>query len=187
MMKKPLKIPSPQSLANIALHYLGRYAASEASLRRVLTNRLRRVTMQNSEFAKDLERQQALRSVIETIIATHKRTGVINDAIFAETKVNSLRRQGRSRRAIQQKLSAKGIASETITTALSQNNDGAEPADIELKAAMALARKRKLGPFRKTLADADRSRKDFAALARAGFSSDIARRVLKTEAPDEWE
>jgi len=187
MKKKPLKIPTPQSLANIALYYLGRYAASEASLRRVLTNRLRRVTMQNPEFASDVERQRALRSAIETIIETHTRTGVLNDAAFAETKVNSLRRQGRSRRVIEQKLKIKGIASETVATALMQHADGAELQDVELKAAMALARRRKLGPFRKSPADPDRSRKEFAALARAGFSSDIARRVLKAEAPEEWE
>lgn len=187
MKKKPLKIPTPQSLANIALHYLGRYAASEASLRRVLNNRLLRVTMQNPQFASDVERQRVLRSAIETIVETHKRTGVLNDAVFAETKVNSLRRQGRSRRAIEQKLKMKGIVGETIITALRQNDDGAESQDVELKAAISLARRRKLGPFRQTPADADRGRKDFAALARAGFSSDIARRALKSEAPEEWE
>ena len=187
MTKKPLKIPTPQNLANVALYYLGRYAASEAALRRVLTNRLRRVTMQNSEFVKDVERQRVLHSAIETIIATHIKTGALNDAAFAEAKASSLRRQGRSRRAIRQKLCAKGIAGETIATALRQSDDGAEAEEAEWNAALALARRRKLGPFRKTPADADRRRKDFAALARAGFSADIARRVLKTEAPEEWE
>jgi regulatory protein len=181
------KIPTPQSLANVALHYLGRYAASEASLRRVLENRLRRVAMQNPVFAADHERNRMLRDAIEQIIATHKRTGILNDAVFAETKVNSLRRQGRSRRAIQQKLGAKGVSSAIIAVAIEQNADSAAPEEVELKAAMALARRRKLGPFRKTPADEDRRRKDFSALARAGFSSAIARQVLKAEAPEEWE
>lgn len=187
MKKLPLKIPTPQNLANVAFHYLGRYAASEASLRRVLTNRLRRIMMQNTEFAADVERQQLLRSAIETIIATHTRTGVINDSAFSETKVNSLRRQGRSRRIIEQKLTIKGIASEKIAAALEGHNDGADPQEVEFKAALALARRRKLGPFRKIPADPDLTRKEFATLARAGFSSDIARRVLKAEAPEEWE
>ena len=187
MKKVPLKIPTPQNLANVALHYLGRYAASEASLRRVLTNRLRRVTMQNPEFASDVGRQKQLYSAIETIIAAHTKTGVLDDAAFSETKVNSLRRQGRSRRGIEQKLKIKGIAQEKITAALELHNDGADPQEVELKAALALARRRKLGPFRKTAADPDLTRKEFATLARAGFSSDIARRVLKAEAPEEWE
>jgi len=187
MKKKPRKIPTPQSLANVALHYLGRFAASEASLRRVLLNRLRRVAMENQCFAGDAALQTSLRSTIETIIASHKKSGAINDAAFAETKVNSLRRQGRSRRAIQQRLGVKGIKSALIEEALAQNADGVEPEEVEMQAALALARRRKLGAFRKTPADEDKKRKDFAALARAGFSSAIARRVLQTEAPEEWE
>lgn len=187
MKLKLRKIPTPQSLANAALQYLGRYAASEASLRRVLENRLRRAAMQRPEFAADAERLVMLRSTIEQLVETHKRTGVINDAAFAETKVNSLRRQGRSRRAIQQKLGAKGIGGSVVATALEQYAEGAAPEEVELAAALALARRRKLGPFRKEPSDPDRQRKDFAALARAGFSSDIARRVLKAEAPEDWD
>jgi regulatory protein len=193
MMKKPhngkrppRKIPSPQNLANVALHYLGRYAASEASLRGVLNNRIRRAAMDNPDFAGDHEKQRTLRSVIETIIETHKRTGILNDAVFAEGKINSLRRAGKSRRAIQQKLGAKGIKGDILTAAFAQHEDGAQAQDVEMKAAIALARKRRLGPFRQKPADEDRKRKDFAALARAGFSSDIARRVLKAAAPEDW-
>ena len=187
MKPKLRKIPTPQSLANVALHYLGRYAASEASLRRVLENRLRRAAMQRPEFAADAERQAMLRGVIEQLVETHKKTGVINDAAFAETKVNSLRRQGRSRRTIQQKLGSKGIRGAIVTAALEQNAEGAAPEEVELAAALAWARRRKLGAFRREPADPDRQRKDFAALARAGFSSDIARRVLKAEAPEDWD
>ena len=187
-MKKPIrKIPTPQSLANVALHYLGCYAASEASLRRVLTNRLRRAAMQHPEFTATSETYLGLLQTIEKIIEGHKRTGALNDVVFAETKVNSLRRQGRSQRIIQQKLSAKGINGEIVIAALAQNADGAEPDDVELKAALALARRRKLGAFRLIPADEDRKRKDFAALARAGFSSSIAKRALQAEAPEEWD
>ena len=155
-MKKPLrKIPTPQNLANVALHYLGRYTASEASLRLVLTNRIRRAAMQHPDFAADADRQKSLRSAIETIIETHKRTGVLNDAAFAATKINSLRRQGRSRRIIEQKLAVKGIRGEVIKAALAAHDDGVEPQDVEFKAAVAFARRRKLGSFRKVPVDDD--------------------------------
>jgi len=181
-MKKPLrKIPTPQNLANVALHYLGRYAASEASLRRVLTNRIRRAAMQHPDFAADADRQKSLRSAIETIIETHKRTGVLNDAAFAAIKINSLRRQGRSRRIIEQKLGVKGIAGTVIQAALVAHDDGAEPQDVEFKAAAAFARRRKLGSFRKVPVDDDRRRKEFATMARAGFAVDIIRKVLNTQ------
>jgi regulatory protein len=178
-MKRPSrKIPTPQYLANVALHYLGRYAASESSLRRVLTNRMRRVAMENDVFAADHDLQTQLRSAIETIIETHKRTGALNDVTFAETKVNSLRRQGGSRHIIKQKLSLKGISAKLVDAALAQNAEGEAPEEIELKAARALARKRRLGPFRDKPADEERKRKDFAALMRAGFSSSIVRKAL---------
>ena len=187
MQKKLRKIPTPQGLTNVALHYLGCYAASEASLRRVLTNRLRRAAMDHPEFTVATEPYRALLDVIEKIIASHKRSGALNDVAFAEIKVNSLRRQGRSRRVIQQKLGIKGVSGDIVVAALERNADGAESDEVELKAAMALARRRKWGPFRKTVVDDDRKRKDFAALARAGFSSGIARRVLQAEAPEEWD
>jgi len=40
--KKIPRIPTPESLANAALAYVEKYAASEASFRRVLLNKIRR-------------------------------------------------------------------------------------------------------------------------------------------------
>ena len=187
MKKKTRQIPTAQSLAKSALHYLERYAASEASLRRVLMNRIRRAAMDNPTFASDAKSQEELRSAIEIILVRHKKTGILNDATFAEVKINSLRRQGRSTRAIQQKLAAKGVPRSIISSALEQHADGAPPEEIEFAAAQALARRRKLGPFRQKPADENSNHKDFAVLARAGFSSSIARRVLKAHSEDEWD
>jgi regulatory protein len=181
------KIPTPQYLANVALHYLERYAASEASLRRVLENRLRRATMEYPDFGRDEERLVPLRAAIDQLIDKYKKTGVLNDAAFAESKVHSLRREGRSRRAIIQKLGAKGVRGALVDAALEQSADGTTPEEAERTAALAFAKRRKLGPFRKTAADPGIRRKDFAALARAGFSLHIAQQILKTEIPEEWE
>ncbi|MDR3449648.1 MAG: regulatory protein RecX [Alphaproteobacteria bacterium] len=176
--QRPPKVPTAQNLANIALYYLARFAASEASLRRVLQNRLRRAAMRLPDFAADKEAQTRLREAIEKIIEGHIKSGAVNDAAFAETKVRSLRRQGRSRRMIAQKLAVKGIQGDVLQAAFDQHEEGGDAEEIELKAALALARRRKLGPFRKVPADEDRRRKDFAALARAGFSMGIVRRAL---------
>jgi regulatory protein len=175
------KIPTPQSLANAALHYLSRYAASEASLRQVLRNRLRRAAMQHPEFADDNERKTELNGVIEQLVEKYKKSGILNDAAFAEAKVKSLRREGRSRRAILQKLGLKGISGSLVAEALQKNADEISPEEAEENAARAFMRRRKMGPFRKTPVDVNVRRKDLAALARAGFSLDIARRVLNAE------
>lgn len=188
MKPKTLKIPTPKSLENVAYYYLERFAASEASLRRVLENRVRRYAQQEPAFAHS-EEASALRAAIAQIIERFRAKGILNDAAFAEIKVNALRRQGRSRRAILQKLGAKGIASELTGDALEKNADGADPDDIEYQAALAFARRRKLGSFRKApVRDANINHKDMAAMARAGFSLDMAKRVLKIDPPEEaWE
>lgn len=188
--RRAIKIPTPERLKNIALYYLSRYAASEASLRRVLQNRVRRAQMAHTEFAQDEKKQIEIRAAIESIIEAHKKTGAVNDAVIADMKVASLRRSGKSERFIQQKLSLKGLQKKTIARALGEH-DGEDTAAAEMKAAMALCKKRRIGPFR----PADRqkpenAKKDFAVLARAGFSSTIIRKALNVsldETPEAWE
>jgi len=179
--RKPVKIPTVQGLEGMALFYLGRFAASEASLRRVLENRLRQAARALPQFAEDEALNETLRAAIETIIAKHKKSGALNDAAYAEMKTRSLRRAGRSARAIQMRLAHKGVAKDTIAEALADNEDETSEA-AEMKAAEALARRRRLGPFRqKPTDDPNQKRKDLATLARAGFSLDVARNVLNSK------
>jgi regulatory protein len=173
---RPVKIPSAQRLANIALHYLSRYAASEGSLRRVLQNRIRRAAMRDAVFCQDTDKQNQLRLDIETIIEKHRKTGALNDVAYAEVKTNSLRRSGKSRRAIEQKLQLKGISKPIIANALQGEDEDQEV--LEMKAAITLAKKRRLGNFRVGTTDPDRHKKDIAVMARAGFSLNVIRKVL---------
>ncbi len=76
-------IPTTDSLARAAFRYLGRYAASEASLRRVLVNKIRRAALFHSEFSRDAAKQAELRNDIETIIEKHRKTGALNDTAYA--------------------------------------------------------------------------------------------------------
>jgi regulatory protein len=183
-VRRPVKIPSAQRLNNIALHYLSRFAASEGSLRRVLQNRIRKAAMRDAAFAADHAKQAQLRIDIETIIEKHRKTGVLNDAAYAETKTHSLRRSGKSRRVIEQKLQIKGIDKELIAKTLAAKDKESDPETTELKAAHILARRKKLGPYRKVAADATRYQKDIAAIARAGFALSVVRKVLDLKKED---
>jgi regulatory protein len=178
------KIPTAQSLDNIALYYLSRYAASEFSLRRVLENRLRRASRHHPEFACDDAAQDRLKAAIDTIIHKHKKTGALNDAAFAELKTAGFRRAGRSARAIQQRLARSGIASVLVKQALAKNADDEDTEAAELKAAMIFARRRKLGNFRAAETSFERKQKDLATMARAGFALDVARKVLGKNSGD---
>ncbi len=183
-MKPKRKIPTPQSLAKAAERYLERYAASEGSLVRVLKNALRRAAMDNPEFATDKEGIEALHTAIVGIVEKYKKAGILNDKVYAEMKVNSLRRRGLSRTAIEQKLGMKGVSSTIVSSALAQNAEGAPSDEVEFRAALAFAKRKRLGPFGGDNA-ADQRRKDLASLARAGFSYDIARKVMSYSRDDQ--
>ena len=180
--RKPRRPPTPESLANIALHYLARYAASEASLRRVLENRVRRATMSDAAFATDTAKQENLRHVITALIERHRKSGVLNDAAFAAMKVGSLRRAGGSARRITEKLQMKGVESDLIATALRPEDE--DPAATERRAARTFAKRRKLGIYRapplgpRKIDEETQRRKDYATMARAGYSYDITRQTL---------
>jgi len=184
--QRPIKIPSAQRLANIALYYLSRFAASEDSLRKVLQNRIRKAAMRDEAFAADHAKHAQLRIDIETIIDKHRKTGALNDAAYAEIKTRGLRRAGKSRRIIEQKLQLKGIGRDLIAKALTPEDSDTDPEIAELKAAHILARRKKLGPYRAEPADADRRKKDVAAMARAGFSLNLIRKVLGGEVEEEF-
>jgi len=102
--------------------------------------------------------------------------GALDDTAFAEMTTRSGMRGGRSRRAIAQKLSQKGIAAETVATAVAATDD--------LYAAVVLARKRAFGPFRKVDLDERRKVKEMSAFARCGFAFEIGRQVFAMSRED---
>ena len=56
--------------------------------------------------------------------------------------------------------------------------------DAELAAAVRLAQRKRLGPFRPAALRAGHRDRDLAAMARAGFDYATARRVIDAESPD---
>jgi regulatory protein len=173
MARKPRKLAAAD-LQDRALHYLGRYAASTKRLRQVLTRRI-----QLSAKAHEFDPAPLL-AELEQVIARLTRTGLLNDTVFAEMKTRSLNRRGGSRRQIAAKLAASGVPQAERVLAIAALE--AETPTAEYDAARAYARRRRLGTFRTTPDDSpERRRKDLGAMARAGFSLDLARRALKGE------
>ncbi|MBV8548356.1 MAG: RecX family transcriptional regulator [Alphaproteobacteria bacterium] len=191
--RKGHRRPAPlteEKLKQAALDYLARYAASESTLRKTLERRILRQSMLDKDFAANTTLQQQLRQVIDSVITAHKRAGNLNDAAFAETKIAGMRRSGTSKRRIEQKLAHKGVAKQTVAKALQgfDSDQMGDTGDAELQAARTFARKKRLGSFRTQTQNDEgdkeerrqREAKDIAALARAGFSYDTAKRALGT-------
>ncbi len=174
--KGPRKV-TPQYLENAALHYLERFASSAENLRRVL---MRKVEL--SARAHGTDRDEAALWV-EALVARYRDGGLLDDQAYARMKAESLHRRGGSARAIRGKLAAKGVDAETVDQAM-ETLDAEVEGDTELAAAAALARRRRLGPFRAPEARAAFRDKDLAALGRAGFGCEVARRVVDAEDAD---
>jgi regulatory protein len=176
------KPPDRAALHEAALAHLGRFAATEAALLRVLQRRVQRWERQARESDLDPETIAAASAAglaaAREIVGRLVDAGAVDDAAFVAARVQRLHREGRSRRAIAAHLAARGIAADAAAAALP--DDGAS----ELDAALAFARRRRIGPFRAGEADAARRLRELGALARAGFPRDVALRVLATDAED---
>ncbi|MBY3167480.1 recombination regulator RecX [Rhizobium laguerreae] len=101
---------------------------------------------------------------------------VLDDSAYAEISTRSAVRGGKSKRAIAQKLAAKGVSSDKVEAALKEADD--------LYAAAIFARKRAFGPFRRVELDEKRKAKELSAFARNGFSFDIGRKVFEMSVED---
>lgn len=162
------------SLENAALHYLGRFASSSANLQRIL---LRKVARHAAAAGGDAAEGEAL---VAALIARYRQSGLLDDRAYAAQQAASLVRRGASRFSVAGKLAQKGIPPALVKEALAALAGESEVS--ELAAACALVRRRRLGPYRRGEATPERQKKELATLARAGFSLDLARRVLA--APD---
>jgi len=164
-----------QYLERAALYHLERYASSSENLRRVLTRKVWKAA-RLAEDENTVDEEQAA-AWIEAVIEKLQRAGALNDRAYAEGRVVSLRRQGESTRGIAMKLGAKGVPRETVEAALELD----EPENDDVAAAVAYARRRRLGPWRKPDEREDRHDRDMAALARKGYRLDLCRRVIEAE------
>lgn len=166
------KLPTAEDLHAAALAHLARYAATEAGLRRMLARRVLRWARSAISAGDDRDAvareaataREAARAIVARLVAT----GAVNDAAFAEVRAQKLLRRGRSRRAATAQLMAKGVDASIARAALP------EGPDAEIAAALVLARRRRIGPFRPAQADPATLRREFGILARAGFPGHVA-------------
>ena len=162
---------SPTRLEEMALAYVARFATSAAKLESYLRRKLR-------ERGWDGEGEPPVVATVARYVAL----GYVDDAAFAKAKTGSLLRRGYGARRIGQALSAAGIAEEV------RDEVRAGPSE-QRAAALALARKRRLGPYGTPPADRAAREKQVAAMLRAGHPLDSARFLVDAatvEQAEEW-
>ena len=162
---------NPDRLERAAHHYIERYASSADQLRRVLMRRVRRSADVHGTDPADGT------AWVDAIVTRLASAGLLDDHRFAENRARTLSERGYGRNRIALALRARGVADETITDTL---DAAVEDAGGEFAAACRFARRRRLGPYREA-ERSERRNRDLAALARAGFPLDLARRVVDAE------
>jgi regulatory protein len=179
-LSRVAKPPTPERLRRRALYYLERFAASRTRLRLVLRRRALR-----DAAALDLP-PEPVAEAIEALLDDLERLGLLDDRAFADARARSLAAKGRPPRRIAQELAAKGVGPALVEAALERlaEEQGASPAELELAAAIAFARRRRLGPFAPAGDAVMPQGKALAAFARAGFTLQVSRRVLETRAEE---
>ena len=159
-----------------ALAYLGRFSSTAANLRRVLLRRVQRRDL------ADRDAVAAARPLVDALVARYRESGLVDDAAYAAGRARARLRRGQSLRTIRAGLAAKGVGAEDAAAAIEGLREAG--GDPDLAAAVAFARRRRLGPFRGSDGDRDR---ELAAFARAGFSRAVAEAMLACADPDDVE
>ena len=172
--RRERRAPRPLDAARLnelALAYVARFATSAARLESYLARKLR-------ERGWEGEREADVPALVARFVAA----GYVDDAVFARAKAGSMNRRGLGARRIDQALGAAGIAAPL------REEEQPEP-QAARQAALALARKRRLGPFGPPQAERALREKQIAVLLRAGHRLDMAREVVEAtsiEALEQW-
>lgn len=175
-VKKPKRL-ARADLDQIALDYLARFATSAKRLADMLTRRIRRSAQAHGDDPAPL--LAAVPEIVQTLVAKR----LLDDQAFAGMKAASLTRRGTSRRQVGVKLAQLGLDSATRARAI--ENLSEEFGESDRAAAIAYAKRRRLGPYRtRHIAGEQRlvqEKRDLAAMARAGFALGLARQVLQSD------
>lgn len=166
-------------LNNAGLYYLQRFASGTQHFREIMRRKIDRSCLHHADQDK-----AACYTMLETLIEKFIALGLLDDGVYARNAVASLRNRGLSKRAIIARLQNRGLSPAAVARALDDFNadHGIDGDTGDMDAAMKLARKKKVGPYAAGK-EFDRT-KALSAFARAGFSFEIARKVLDMNAED---
>ena len=183
--KRRERAPRPPTEASVRAHlqgYLAERTTSRSHLRRLLLQRARRSVQACAAAGLEVPDSEALALWVDAALDHATNLRLVDDARYAEDKARSLSRRGVSTSGIRARLAAKGVVGANADEALESLGDRAT---LDLAAAQALARRRRLGPWRPADARKEHRAKDLAVLGRAGFSYALACRVLDTSPDDD--
>lgn len=166
--RRPPKPLNETSLKDLALHYLGRFASTRAKLVQYLERKLR-------ERGWDGDTPPDLVALADRCAEL----GYVDDAAYAAMKGGALLRRGYGARRVEQALQAAGVKEPDRDEMRTAGRDQA------VSAALAFAKRKRVGAFADQPADPDKRRKQLQAFIRAGHDFALARRIVFADSMEE--
>jgi regulatory protein len=151
-------------LEALALAYVGRYATTRAKLAAYLRRKLAKAGWAGDDPPP-----------IDALVERMAERRYVDDRAFAEARGAALLRRGYGQRRIGEALRAAGVSEEDGADSRTAAEAGA------LEAALAFARRKRIGPFAAAPGDRDAVRRALASLLRAGHAFDLARRIASAQ------
>ncbi len=166
--RKPKKPLTAESLNWFALRYVERYATTREKLRKYLNGKLYERGWSGEGSAP-----------IDALVDRFAELRYVDDRSYGETRAKSLERRGYGLRRVDQALLAAGIDSEMREDIRGEVDEG--------EAALAYARRKRIGPFADEKPGPELKQKQFAAMVRAGHSFDRVKAILGADTEEDFD
>lgn len=164
--KKAREPLTPQSLEEMALSYVARYATSSAKLARYLSRKV-------YERGWAEEGEPDIAGLVDRFLDRR----FVDDEAYARMRSSDLLRRGYGANRVRQALGQAGIGEQVA--------DKVAPGEYAARSsALQMARKRRFGPFAAEPPERDKREKQIAAMLRAGHKFDHVRALLDASNED---
>ncbi|MDR3623992.1 MAG: RecX family transcriptional regulator [Chlamydiales bacterium] len=157
---KPKRI-TEKYLYNAAIAYLERFPTTVSHFRMHFVRKI-----EDSLCAYPDQDRQLCHQLLNELIDKLCKMNILNDELYLENKIRSLRKKGHSARSIQSKLQQKGLVTNTIQSELEQT----ESSDLE--AAITWIKRKRLIK--------NEPIKIMNTLARAGFNYETSKKAIES-------
>lgn len=165
--RRPIPPLDAAALDRLALRYVERFATTRGKLADYLRRKVRERGWEGAPADAD--------AVADRMAAL----GYVDDRAWAEAKAAALGRRG---------LGARRVTGALQAARVGEDDRAAIAPDVAARAvdaALAFARRKRLGPWAREVADRAGREKQFAAMLRAGHPTALARRIVSLPPGDE--
>jgi len=169
-LRRSLPPLNSADLERFALRYVERYATTRAKLAAYLSRKLR-------ERGWDGEKSPDPEGLAERMAGL----GYVNDRLYAESKAGAMARRGLGARRVREALRFAGVEEEDAA-ALAPSLE-----EAEVSSAIAFAKRKRIGPFGREVAERPLQEKQMAAMIRAGHAPALARAIVRMAPGDDPE